>query len=89
MFVFQHSCRDEDISREELHMLATEVVSKVLSMIDRIVTERKAAEAMTAFLEEALSKTRKELQEAGRSQEESEDKGKMQLFMYYGLYLIL
>lgn len=73
------------MSREELHMLANEVFSNALSVIVRTAAKTNAAEAMAAFLEEELSKARKELQEAGRSQE---DKGKMQLFMYYGLYLM-
>lgn len=58
-------------------MLANEVFSNALSVIVRTAAKAREAEAMTAFLEEETSTARKELQEAGRSQE---DKGKMQLF---------
>lgn len=88
MFVFQYACLDEELPREELHFLAKEVVSHALSLINRRVARSNAAEAMAASLEEELSQARQELREMGRSQEESEDKGKMQLFMCYGLYLI-
>lgn len=88
LFVFQYACLDEELPREELQLLVKVVVSRALSLIHRRVARSNAAEAMVASLEEELSKARQELRETGRSQEESEDKGKMQLFMCYGPYLI-
>lgn len=88
-FLFQVLYQDKEISNEEFRMAVREICSNALFLLDREESRRIASEVRVTFLTERLSKARQKLQEARRSQEESEDKGKMQLFMYYGLYLIL